>query len=270
MNEPLAKRTKEIKCYASALGNCSHIQSEEHYISRSFFSNNMITVEGQKWLNGKTKTVSYKKVGLKILCEYHNNLLHPIDTAIAGVGRKIDALLEKQIKRSHLPRGIPWKKDIYEINGFVFEQWMIKAVVGCMFENENLRWHQDNSNASSPPIEILQAQFGLTKLKYPMGLYQVMGVGEQFQNEQRAGIVHLSHIETKGVVGALVNFRNLQFLMYLHNEPDLGIFESWNGTTFGTGYNEPVYRPTEFTFATKGMISSILKFDWQSSPINLP
>lgn len=269
MNGMPAKQRKEIKCYASALENCSNIQSEEHYISRSFFTNNMLTVEGQNWLNGKPKTVSYKKLGLKILCDEHNKLLSPIDTAISRFGHKIDELFEKQIKRSHLPRTTLWKKDVYEINGFVLEQWMIKAVIGCMFENKTLRWHQDNLEAINPPIKILKAQFGLTTLEYPMGIYQVMGVGEKFQNEQRAGICHLTHNETKGYVGALVNFRNLQFLMYLHNEPNLGIFESWNGITFGTGHNEPIYRPTEWKFTTKGKISSILKFDWEAPPIKL-
>lgn len=269
MNEMLPKKYKEVKCYASALGNCSNIQSAEHYISRSFFTNNILTVEGQEWLNGEAKTVSYKKLGLKILCENHNKLLSPIDTEIGGFGHKIDELSEKQIKRSHLPRSAIWKKDIYEINGFVFEQWMIKAAIGGMFENKTLRWHLNNLEAINPPIEILEAQFGLTTLKYPMGLYQIMAVGDKVQNEQRAGIAHLHHTKTEGYVGALVNFRNLQFLIYLHNEPNLGIFESWQGTTFGTGYNKPMYHPKEWRFTTKGKISSILRFDWESSPIKL-
>lgn len=269
MSENLSKIPKKVKCYASQLGNCSNIQSSEHYISRSFFTNNMITVEGQKWLKGEIKTISYKKAGLKILCKYHNELLSPIDSIVSGIGHKIDELFVKQIERSHLPRTALWKKDIYEMNGFVFEQWMIKAVIGCAFEDEKLRWHQNNAEAINPPVEILKAQFGLTMLEPPMGLYLVMGVGEQFQNEQRAGIVHLTHIETKGLVGALVNFRNLQFLMYLHSEPDLGIFESWNGATFGTGYNKPIYRNKEWTFTTKGKISSIMKINWELPQIKL-
>lgn len=269
MSKNSTKSMKEVKCYASALGNCSDVQSIEHYISRSFFTNNMLMVEGLEWLNGEAKKISYKKLGLKILCEYHNNLLSPVDSAVSGIGHKIEDLSAKQNERSNLPRSAMWKKGILEINGFVFEQWMIKVALGGMFENKTLRWHQHNLEALNPPIEILESLFGLKKLENPMGIYLAMGIGERVLNEQRAGICHLQHRETKGYVGAMINFRNFQFLMYFHDEPNLGIFESWNGTTFGNGKNEPMYRPLQFNLTTKGKISSIINFNWEVEPIKL-
>jgi hypothetical protein len=269
MNKHLTKKHKEIICYASSLGNCSKVQSNEHYISQHFFTNNLITIEGKSWLNGKAKTLSYKKAGgLRILCETHNKMLGPIDGIVSNYAHKIRELINKSQERSNLSRASIWKKDVFEINGAIFEQWMIKAALGAIFETNNLNWHQDNLKPNNPPIDILKAQFGLTKLEYPMGIYQTTEVGKLIENEERASVTLLNHKKSKGYLGSLVNFLNFKFIIWLHNEPPIDSITS-NEVVILDENNALRHHPPEWSFCAKGKISSIVKFNWEKEPMKL-
>jgi hypothetical protein len=254
---------KPLICYASTIGGCSNHQSYEHYVSKGLFNNNLITVQGQKWAK-EPKTVGKSKIGLPILCTTHNTALSSIDAYAKEVFHILEICQIKQSERGNLPRSSLWRKDEFVINGTEFEKWMIKAAIGFTFENQQNKWHLEDKDLNNPPREIIESLFGRKTLNKPMGLYGLFAHGDSVKLEDRVSLISLLHPETKGYVGALVNFRHFQFLIYLNKEEisEYG-FQSSTGVSFGLGGNyKPYYHNTKFEFTAKGKISSIIDFDW--------
>ena len=253
---------KPVKCYASVIGECSDTQSDEHYVSQGLFKNKFITVEGQKWAE-KPKEVSKSKIGLPILCTNHNTLLSPIDVYGIKIFRILEDCVIKQNKRFNLPRSSLWKKDRYLIKGIEFEKWMIKAAIGVTFEDPENKWHLENSELLNPPREIVEALFGIKKLRNPMGLYGIFAPNDTLEIEDRIGLTTLLHPQTKRYIGSLVNFRHFHFLIYLTDEKvSEHNFISPSGIRFGRDSTLPIYHPRQFIFNAKGKTSAVVDFDW--------
>jgi hypothetical protein len=253
---------KPIRCYASIIGGCSEKQSYEHYVSQGIFKNKFVTVEGQKWAE-EPKTVGKSKIGLPILCTSHNSLLSPIDAYGIKVFRILEDCVMKQNERHKLSRSSMWKKDEYIIKGSEFEKWMIKAAIGVTFEDPKIKWHLKNSELLNPPREIVEALFGIGKLRKPMGLYGIFAPDDSLRIEDRVGLETLLHPQTNCYVGSMINFRHFQFLIYLMDEEILEHnFISPSGVRFGEGFTTPQYHNPQFQFNAKGKISAIVDFDW--------
>ncbi len=255
-------KSKQIKCYASSLGNCSGGQSIEHYISQGLFTNNMLTVSGQNWLDGKEKTISYRKAGLSILCVHHNKLLSPIDVAGSEFFKCLNDCASHNLRMANLPRSSLKPKRIFRFNGFDIERWMAKAAVGVTFENKLLKWHVGQSELLEPPKQIVESVFGLSNLKYPMGLYH-LPANDQVISEERAGLIMLTHLESGGFIGALINMSIYHCLLWLCDESlEDKLFSSYTGAIFGKGFNQPLYHQTQINFTAKNKIWSIINIDW--------
>ena len=260
---------KEVVCYAAALGGCSAVQSDEHYISRGIFASKILTIEGQSWLQGQSKTLNIEKVGLPILCDRHNKCLSPIDAFAKDFAAQLDQLTQLMTERQSLKRGLVKPKTVHRVKAFMLEQWMIKCAVGAMFENVNLKWHPDNGLAVKPPIKILRALFGYEKLRPPMGLYSLVAQGDLIEVMESSAVAHLHHPLTDGYVGALINFRNHKFLIWLSEESlenySFPVAQDFSGkriTLFGPEYNQPMYHPEKINFVVKGMLIGNIVFDW--------
>ena len=257
-----------MKCYASALGDCSDKQSKEHYTSKGLFTSEVITIAGQNFLNGQHKELPLKALGLKILCKRHNEILSTLDNVGIDFFRSISKAHQHQLEIAKLSRGNLWGKKTFSINAVALEQWMVKMAVGVLFENPNGFWHTGNLPSITPPVEIIEAIFGLDRLKYPMGLYSINAKGDINKDEERVDIQTLSHSETGGYVGCMINLRNVHFLMWLSNEKlDESNFTSPTGAVFGPGGNEPGYHIAEFRYTTGGRLVGILNLDWSQTPI---
>lgn len=262
---------KKVVCYASALGGCSNIQSYEHYVSQGIFSNKLLTVEGQSWLKGEKKEVNYKKLGLPILCEKHNKALSPIDKHAHNLRKNIVEAEQLSLERHNLKRSAIFPKKVFNINGNKLEQWAIKCALGVMFENKDLRWHPDHAKPENPPVYLLNALYGLEKLKSPMGLYLTMAKGHTFRNMEISGAAHLHHPDTNGYVGALVNLLNYKFMIFLVDEefnfnfPGYESFPDEPNFIYGPDYNQPDYHPSKLEFAAKGKVTAVINLDWDAS-----
>ncbi len=253
---------KEILCYAASIGDCSGGQSTEHYVSQCLFSNNMLTLSGQNWLNGEEKTISYKKAGLKILCVHHNKSLLPIDKAGCIFFRCLNDCATESFMMAKLPRSSLKSKKVYRFNGFDIERWMAKAAVGVTFEDKKLRWHLRKCEQNKPPKEIVESVFGLNKLKYPMGLYH-LPANDKVVSEERAGLTTLMHPESGGYVGSIINLSIYHCLVWLCDESfEDKIFNSYTGALFGKVHNQPMYHQKEIRFTGKGKIWSKIHIDW--------
>jgi hypothetical protein len=252
-----------MKCYAASLGNCSDIQSKEHYTSKGLFTNEIITIAGQNFLNGEHKELPLKALGLKILCKYHNERLSSLDVIGIDFFRSLTKARQHQLEVAKLSRGKLWNKITFSVNAAALEQWMAKMAVGVLFENPTGFWHINNLPAITPPIEIIEAIYGMSDFKYPMGLYSINAEGDIGQDEERVDIQTLTHTDTNGYMGCMINLRNVHFLMWLSSEElTKSNFISPTGAVFGLGRNEPMYHIKEFNFTTGGRLVGILKFDW--------
>lgn len=253
---------KPVKCYASVIRGCSDIQSYEHYVSQGLFKNKFVTVEGQKWAE-KPKTIGKRKIGLPILCECHNKLLSPIDAYGIKIFRILESCLIKQNERSNLPRSSFWKKDVHLIEGIKFEKWMIKVAIGVTFKDPKNKWHLENCEPLNPPKEMVEALFGIKKLRYPMGLYGIFAPNDALEIEDRIGVTTLLHPQAQRYIGSLINFRHFHFLTYLTDEKVSEYnFISPSGIRFGKDSTLLIYHPRQFIFNAKGKTSAVVNFEW--------
>jgi hypothetical protein len=261
-------KEKNVICYAYILGNCSGKQSNEHYFTQGMFSSNEIEISGQKWLQGTKKTVSKKKLGLKILCDTHNKALgKDVDINAIKIFRLFDEYLSKADERGKLKRSVLWKKNLAVINGLTLERYAIKYLLGVVFEEPESRWHPNNSTLIEPPTKALNALFEKIPLQYPMGLYHISGLRETFQNQESLGMTTILHPDSGLLAGGMLTFRNLQFLIWLC-EDDLTrySFATQTGFIFGPEEHQlkPQYHCETFTISAKGKISGILQFNWSN------
>jgi hypothetical protein len=105
-------KEKELICYAHSLGNCSDIQSDEHYFTKGIFPSQMVYVRGHPWLNGGTKEVSKRTLGKRILCTKHNNMLSiPVDIPAIHIYKLFEDYQNKASERGKLKRSKIWRKD---------------------------------------------------------------------------------------------------------------------------------------------------------------
>ena len=91
---PLGKRTDVSlrKCLAYGLQDCSEKISEEHYISENILEfmgpDGVISISGAAWQNSdESKSLPHKRMVANVLCERHNQMLSPLDTAAGNFFR---------------------------------------------------------------------------------------------------------------------------------------------------------------------------------------
>ena len=130
---------------------------------------------------------------------------------------------------------------------------MIKVAIGVTFEDPKNKWHLENSELLNPPREIVEALFGVRKLRNPMGLYGIFAPNDTLEIEDRIGLTTLLHPQTNRYIGSVVNFRHFHFLIYLTDEKASEYnFISPSGIRFGKDFTLPLYHPLHFQFNAKG------------------
>jgi hypothetical protein len=253
-----------MKCYAASLGDCSNIQSKEHYISKGIWQSPVITFEGLDWLNGESKYLPVKNVALRILCTTHNECLSHLDTDAQRLFETGAKFHDNQHKRAKLKRGSVWKTDRASFNGYLLERLFAKIAVGVLQEQPTRKWHLTNLPAITPPDEIVKAIFRRIPFMPPMGLYFINSVGDRLINEDRVSINTMFHPTSKGFIGAVIAIRTWQFFI---NLSDVNInnysMESMSGKLVGIGGEAPICRLRTINFGTgKGSLSGRLDIDW--------
>lgn len=154
-------------------------------------------------------------------------------------------------------------------DGFPLEQWMIKAALGSMYEDKNLRWHPNGNTYDDPPIEILEALFGLRRLDKPMGLFLTLGKGDLLEGMEMSSIIHLKNSDTHLFVGCLIFLRDIRFFISLSEGNDVFGFPEYvtidNGQlhAFGSRYDEPKFRPEELKWTGQGIHFASIFLDWK-------
>jgi hypothetical protein len=250
-----------VKCWASALGGCSHIQSREHYVSRALFQGDSITVKG---LWTEEKTVGIDALTAKNLCKTHNEILSPLDAAASELFQTINELYRLQETRQKLKPQKFWNVKRYRASGPLFERWAAKFVVGSFYVlGKNQHWQLTGTGPLEPPRQIFEAIFGIGQFQKPMGLYLAFDVGDRHYYDDGVKIATLFHPDDHGLVGANIDFKGFRFVMWLGGD-ELSTFNipTDAGRIFGPAGSELMYHPGDARFAMKKVLSQVLTFEW--------
>jgi len=246
-----------VKCWASALGDCSNIQSREHYISKGMWPGDSITMEG---IWDEPRTVGIDSLTVRSLCRTHNTALGPLDEsaklAFAKIGEAFDKCNYRSRNRRHKFKVIETRLD-----GLALERWALKFFIGSVTAwQRDLEWYPDMTPPLEPPLTAVRATFGLESLTYPAGLYCTAQVGDQFAQREGVGI----EIRSDGgaIIGARFHFRGIEFIIWLGSDEILRV-----GSDFvmrGTAKAEPnmMYHLKEFKIRAHSILSNVIHFDW--------
>lgn len=153
-----------VNCWAEKLGNCSKKQSREHLISKGIFESDgtqepyMVVPWGLNWCKDNPKTVSLASLTSKILCEYHNNLLSPVDSEAIRAYNIFRNIWSSNFGSEIKPET---KNIVYQINGNLLERWFLKTAINVLYSD----WGLDK-----PPIELIEIAFGIKKFPQNVGL----------------------------------------------------------------------------------------------------
>jgi hypothetical protein len=156
-------------CYAAGLGDCSGPLNREHFISKNllkdFEEGGVLHVTGYPHGNSAGQILmSAESMSARVLCESHNSRLSDVDVAgarflLAFFGAHVGLLDEK------------FTTDItYECDGPLIERWMLKYACGLIASGQ-AGFGAERFKKTTPPVEFLQALFGLETLPDEWGLY---------------------------------------------------------------------------------------------------
>ncbi|WP_414657734.1 hypothetical protein ACINK0_10805 [Deinococcus sp. VB343] len=227
----------------SGLNNCSPKISKEHYISKGILreigENSQVMTAGLPFLGENEKMLRESSLTSKVLCEYHNNELSPLDsTAI----RFINTLKNFEIELQH---SICIRKtEVF--CGEDIESWALKTLCG-MLASGNVIISGEIRRESVPQlwVDLLSG-----KQKWPRGwgLYLHSTVGQQNYSQQSFAFQAGCITNNSKIDAARFWFHGLPFVLLLHTPQDKSIF----------GHHHPGR-----IIWMKERIKRILEFSWQ-------
>ncbi|MFN0139348.1 MAG: hypothetical protein ACKVQW_04585 [Pyrinomonadaceae bacterium] len=207
-----------MKCWASCLGDCSGVQSNEHYFSENLFKTGKVIVEGFPWLNGEKKEFGIAALTANILCEGHNNRLSPFDAEAGNVWEKLNKMNALQNYRDKFPNTKSWNFMSEKVDGINFERWVAKTAINlfCIVEKEGI-WAMTKTKPREPPKEIVEAVYALKSFDKPIGLYIRASLGEKIEVGETVGFKAVFD-RNKEFVAGIVMFKGIDFLLWFSTE----------------------------------------------------
>lgn len=201
-----------VTCWAAGLGECSDIQSREHYISKGLFKGKSLKLQGLPWCKTTEAEIGLASASSKILCKLHNERLSILDDeAIRTFDcvRRIFALqaVQKQLPVQH------WKVQRWTLNGRLLERWFLKTMVNLvMVQTADAVW-PGSTVVRLPPKDVVAACFGAVPILSPRGLYAAGAVGQNVNSHDSVSFAPLTHLATQTLAGGVFEFRGLRFIL---------------------------------------------------------
>ncbi len=168
-----------LKCFAAGTRCCGQKLTAEHYISESVlrvFLGDKAAVSGFVFPD---KTVGISALTAKILCDRHNSLLAPLDTAAARLTRNVVDFVRVAAQPDALERGF------FLLNGDDIESWLLKMLCGLVASGAVPSLAKGN-----PPGAWLDALYGRAPWPSDWGLYvrnEAAGVESTIVEELKIG-----------------------------------------------------------------------------------
>jgi hypothetical protein len=200
-----------VRCWAQSLGDCSSIQSREHYVTKGLFPGNSIKVQGLPWCKVDEKTVGLASASSKILCQEHNARLSPLDDEAIKLFQALgDIFLLQNIQRNL--RSQAWKVRQWKANGRLLERWFLKTFINLVQVQENeFRW-PDSDVPRAPSREAVAACFGRLPIRSPRGLYAAAALGHDINSYDYVNFMSINDATVNALAGGTFEFRGLRFV----------------------------------------------------------
>lgn len=216
-----------MTCWAESLGNCSDKISREHIITDGMFPAPTLHVKGLPWCMEEFREVSVANFVKKILCEYHNNNLSPVDTAGIQVINAFRTEVQLNNARSKM-NPIRWTVRTFKIDGNGLERWCLKTLINMAAEGQ-YKMGEDSEVIGQPSSRLVRIAFGQEKFEHRAGLYGLGRVGSNWNLGESFRVIPYGN--DRGILmGGLFGIFGYQFLLALEEEgfarvvlvPDLG------------------------------------------------
>jgi hypothetical protein len=245
-------------CYARALGGCSRKMSGEHYISKAILE----LVEnrpGQKSKSVRAVGLAFQKSGVEqqfgvaslvgnILCETHNGLLSPFDTAGKDMFLAMDALNNAAGDPAAPRQTLP-------VDGDKLERWMLKSLCGGMYCGAFRVTETGTMKGEYPPIEFLQILFEGAAFPAKQGLYWMPpNPGEMITADQQIlRVAPLVAQRGQDVIGFCAWFFGFEYIL----------LTAYVAPGVPTMFDKAVYRPAGLRADGS---NARIQFHWQDGP----
>jgi hypothetical protein len=161
------------------MSNCSSKITKEHFISRNILEK--LTRDTLKFENAGHffRGKSHVEIGIdgfasKVLCDKHNSVLSPLDSAAGAAFQRIEELTKDLILAD---KGYTLNS-FHVVSGIDMERWMIKVFCGLVAAGKIRSTSGRIEQLNSLPSELLEALMGATLLQPPLGLYMHTFVGQ--------------------------------------------------------------------------------------------
>lgn len=118
------------ECWARMLGDCAGGMSGEHYLSKSLFLGNTITVRGLPWCKSEPVTISLSTAKANILCKHHNEALSDADSEASRFQTIIECINRKpRLNKDGRLRKPPER---HIVSGRLLARWLTKTYCNLM------------------------------------------------------------------------------------------------------------------------------------------
>lgn len=236
-------------------------------MSAGLWKGRTVRVRGFSWLAGQDKEIGVGSLQSRILCEYHNHELSPLDAEAQRVLETLEQIiLTLRTNATLKPRNAYRKPKTWYVDGPKFERWAAKFLIGLVCAEEgDAKWHDTGSEGIAPPAWIVKVIFDREEFKKPAGLH--FATSYQADLISGLGIGPLSHPDSNGIVGGDVSFGGFRFVIWLTQEP----IESFSvpppkGVISERYETELTYRMELMKFPIRNVVNQKLTFVWNPPP----
>jgi hypothetical protein len=216
------------KCWAASLGDCEGALSGEHIVSECVLPQRVL-IDGFPWCVAEPREVDRSALTANILCRSHNSALSPLDAAAQKAFdqfREYHRLFGVRAKIAvGRRRPAPWSVAKLQIDGPLFERWMLKTAINWFFTHgKGCVWDRTGVVNDRPPEDAVRAAFGKAPLAYPMGLYAVATVGDTLKSDETLRLAEIMDGRFKSLSGTVLSRLGFRFLFWLTDKPTPGFF----------------------------------------------
>lgn len=254
------------QCWANGIGSCDGGISLEHYISRSAFDADQITVKGFHWCRDQAKTISIQSFGRNMLCRRHNSSHQEVDNAGVAAFRHFREIHRLNPIRSELPRQ-HWVTKQFELNGNYFERWFLKTLINFSYDSP-LKLGLDATSNGRPSQRLTEMVFGKRDFDGNAGLYLLLDVGMGIRFDEGITIAPIQR-NLDSICGGLFTFRGMYLLLWVDTDrppKDLSRLEVEGNHFQGV---RSLFHPTKINVKLNGMRSCAVVLKWRKSNVSV-
>lgn len=244
------------ECYARELGGCANKVNREHYVSQGILEliehgshrpSKSVRTFGVAFQGGDAeRQIGVASLTAKMLCERHNGMLSPYDSAGKGMFQAVEALYVDTGKPEAPHRAL-------RVNGDDFERWMLETFLGGLYSGNFRVTETERMPGVLPPAEFLQILFDRAEFPDRQGLYW-MPIGEGVVTAPDTKVLRVAPlVNSPDVLGFTVWLFGFEFVL----------LTAQLISQMPTKFDSAFYRPSGMRAVGS---NARIEFDWKGGP----